>query len=136
VRNTELLYWQNFARQHQNCFGEVPQPNRTFAYNVPYVIGSDDALSAATSQERYFKAIDSFTIDAETHAGGSSTSDEFSKKLKRSVSKLQRDYTPSESIVMETAIFLLGEGLLNIPDVGTVNIKQAFAFLWTAAWLQ
>ena len=27
-------------------------------------------------------------------------------------------------------------GLLNIPDVGLINIKQARAFLWNAAWLQ
>ena len=31
---------------------------------------------------------------------------------------------------------MLREGLLNIPDVGTVNVKQARAFLWHAAWLQ
>ena len=34
------------------------------------------------------------------------------------------------------SIFLLGEGVLNIPDIDTINIKQAYAFLWNAAWLQ
>ena len=37
---------------------------------------------------------------------------------------------------MESAFFLIREGLLNIPDVGTVNVKQARALLWNAAWLQ
>ena len=40
------------------------------------------------------------------------------------------------TVVMEAAFFLLREGLLNIPDVGVVNVKQARAFLWNAAWLQ
>ena len=44
------------------------------------------------------------------------------------------DHTPS--VVMEAAMFLLQQGLLNIPDVGIVNVKQARAFLWNAAWLQ
>jgi len=38
--------------------------------------------------------------------------------------------------VVEAAFFLLRQGLLNIPDVGTINVKQAHAFLWNAAWLQ
>ena len=37
---------------------------------------------------------------------------------------------------MEVAFSLLERGLLNIPDVGTINVKQARAFLWNAAWLQ
>ena len=37
---------------------------------------------------------------------------------------------------MEAAYYLIHAGLLNIPDVGTVNVKQARAFLWNAAWLQ
>ena len=67
---------------------------------------------------------------------GASVHDEFGKALKRAVAKMDGNYAPSETIVMETAFFLLGEGLLNIPDVGTVNLKQAHAFLWSAAWLQ
>ena len=45
-------------------------------------------------------------------------------------------YEPSETVVMSAAFFLLEQGLLNIPDVCTVNVKQARAFLWNAAWLQ
>ena len=39
---------------------------------------------------------------------------------------------------MEAAFFLLQQDLLRIPDMppGTVNVKQARAFLWNAAWLQ
>ena len=62
--------------------------------------------------------------------------DEFGKALKGSVSKLNKAYVPSETVVMEHAFFLLREGLLNIPDVGSINVKQARAFLWNAAWLQ
>ena len=31
---------------------------------------------------------------------------------------------------------MIKQGVLNIPDTGTVNVKQARAFLWNAAWLQ
>ena len=43
---------------------------------------------------------------------------------------------PSDTIVLEAAFFLIAEGLLNIPDLGVVNVKQARAFLWNAVWLQ
>ena len=33
-------------------------------------------------------------------------------------------------------VYLLEKGLLNIPDVGIMNVKQARAFLWNAVWLQ
>ena len=42
----------------------------------------------------------------------------------------------SSTVVMEAAFFLLQEGLLDIPGVGGINVKQARAFLWNAAWLQ
>ena len=28
------------------------------------------------------------------------------------------------------------QGLLNVPDVGCINVKQARALLWNAVWLQ
>ena len=38
---------------------------------------------------------------------------------------------------MEAAFHLLfAEGLLNVQDLGQINVKQARAFLWNAAWLQ
>ena len=37
---------------------------------------------------------------------------------------------------MEVAYYLIECGLFNIPDVGTINVKQARAVLWNAAWLQ
>ena len=42
----------------------------------------------------------------------------------------------SNTIVVEAAIFLITEGLFNIPDVGTLNVKQCRAFLLNAVWLQ
>ena len=43
---------------------------------------------------------------------------------------------PSRTVVMEAAFYLLQKGLLNIPDVGTINVKAARAFLFMALWLQ
>ena len=38
--------------------------------------------------------------------------------------------------MLEAAFFLIKSGVLNIPDTGNVNVKQARAFLWNAIWLQ
>jgi hypothetical protein len=43
----------------------------------------------------------------------------------------------SDTVVMEAAFHLLVvEGLLNVQDLGKINVKQARALLWNAAWLQ
>ena len=73
--------------------------------------------------------------DVKDDVPGQKDADAFGKALRKGVSKLKR-YVPSETVVMEHAFVLISEGLLNIPDVGRVNVKQARAFLWNAAWLQ
>ena len=50
--------------------------------------------------------------------------------------KLDKNYKRGPTVVIEAAFFLLREGLLNVPDLGVLNVKQARAFLWNAAWLQ
>ena len=42
---------------------------------------------------------------------------------------------PPDTIVMAAAFYLLEAGLLHVPDIGSINVKQARAFLWNAAWL-
>lgn len=42
----------------------------------------------------------------------------------------------SHSLVMEAAFFLLQAGVLNVPLTGKVNVKQGWALLHIAAWLQ
>ena len=52
------------------------------------------------------------------------------------VAQLPRQCKRIRTVVMEAAFALSQQGLLNIPDVGVINVKQARAFLWNAAWLQ
>ena len=136
VRSGENLYWQNFARQHKHCFGELPSDENVRASNPTFEIAADDALTAVTKQIAFFKSIDSMRAEIDDKDFGKKDSDDFGKALKKSISKLHNEYLPSETIVMENAFFLISEGLVNIPDVGTINVKQARAFLWNAAWLQ
>ena len=49
---------------------------------------------------------------------------------------MRKTIVPSETVVLEAAFHLLEQGLLNVPDLGKINVKQARAFLWNAAWLQ
>ncbi|CAK0894190.1 unnamed protein product, partial [Prorocentrum cordatum] len=53
--------------------------------------------------------------------------------LERKVPLLARK---SSTSVVEAALFLLSQKVLDIPDVGGINVKQARAFLWNALWLQ
>ena len=141
-RNLETLYWQKFGEQmavvninHSVSF--TPQS----AVDRSWHIDSGEALRAAEQQKKLFKAIDSFAID--TLNGADTTSSTFTKAadpydrdITVAMAKIPQTYTWTPTIVMEAAFHLLTEGLLNIPDVGCINVKQARAFLWNAAWLQ
>ena len=60
----------------------------------------------------------------------------FDVKLRSALASVSQTHQKSDTIVMEVVFLMLERGLLNIPDVGTINVKQARAFLWNAAWLQ
>ena len=62
--------------------------------------------------------------------------DEFQTKLQSAEENMPRHISVSATVVLEAAFYLLQAGLLNIPDLGTINVKQGRAFLWHAAWLQ
>ena len=57
----------------------------------------------------------------------------FDQSSSAAVAKLPVSYQKSPTVVMEAAFYLLLEGVLNIQDIGEVNVKQARAFLWNAA---
>ena len=45
-------------------------------------------------------------------------------------------FVRSATVVIEAAMFLIADGVLNIPDVGIMNVKQCRAFLLNSIWLQ
>ena len=105
--------------------------------NESWNINTADALEAAERQSGFFKSVDQFNIEPGSILKEvKSSKDDFDRALDAAVRKLPQSFQRSDTVVMEAAFFLLREGLLNIPDVGTINVKQARAFLWNAAWLQ
>ena len=107
-----------------------------FNSTLQWHISEGDALTSAGKQQLFFKSLDRYKIDVSTSpASQRKTKTEFDAKLETAV-KSMPVVIPSDTVVMEAAFYLLRQGLLNIPDVGTINVKQARAFLWNAAWLQ
>ena len=137
AKNVEGNYWKEFAEQMRESFPssrtDPALTNSTSQWRIPEV----DALTSAGKQQLFFKGLDKYNIDISIAAGTQQKKKkEFERKLETAVKKLPAVVIPSDTVVMEAAFFLLEQGLLNIPDVGTINVKQARAFLWNAAWLQ
>ena len=136
ARNAEALYWQSFASQHGQNFGLRGSDECVYADDPSQHIDADDAVTAALKQSAYFQSIDRLQVDLEDSRIASTKVDDFDRRLHRSVESLPRQCVPSETAVMEAAFYLIKEGVWNIPDMGRVNVKQARALLWNAAWLQ
>ena len=62
--------------------------------------------------------------------------DVLDQTLEDAIHRPSRSFARSNTVVIEAAIHLIQQGVLDVPDVKCVNIKQARAVLWNAAWLQ
>ena len=88
-------------------------------------------------QKKFFKAVDNFQKeDAVVWGDKRRKETELDTTIRQAMSKLPVRYRHTQTVVVEAAFGLLQQGVLNIPDVGIVNVKQARAFLWNAVWLQ
>lgn len=136
ARNAEGRYWQEFASQMHRSLSSQEEQDVSLALPPDCTIDSADAVDAAERQQSFFKAVDGFQLEGMdgTHEKPKATN--FDKKLHRAVQTLPAMSPHTPTIVMKAAYTLLLEGLLNIPDVNIINVKQARAFLWNAAWLQ
>ena len=107
---------------------------------IPSTITTADATEAALNQKSFFQAIDKFRMDPRsigTASDKKKTEDAFDLRLRSTVQQMNRRFlAKGPTVVMEAAFFLLEQGLLNIPDIQRINVKQARALLWNAAWLQ
>ena len=152
VRNLEGRYLQDFASQTQECLPHSDDHEPTEVVENSFHVPVSDALAAAERQKDFLKSVDKFCVepnelfsksvdkfdgnaDVETKTSRGKKND-FDRALAFAITKLGTSQDVSATIVMESAFFLIQQGLLNIPEVGTVNVKQARAFLWNAAWLQ
>ena len=109
------------------------------AVNTSWGLSSLEASVSAEKQKLFFKAIDKSHLHVEgiwTTSATHRSREPYTMALAAAMAKLPETYAKSPTVVMEAAFFLLREGLLNIPDIGRINVKQARAFLWNAAWLQ
>ena len=137
ARNLEGRYLDDFHSQVHEAFA----PNMTLPASVDSLqawnIHEAEARLAAKRQQLFFKSVDKFRINLD-QVGSTKTSrkSDFDQLLESSIQSLNTSYKPSDTVVMEAAFYLLEQGLLNIQDVGSINVKQARAFLWNAAWLQ
>jgi hypothetical protein len=109
------------------------------AEDTLYHLSSRGAVDAAKKQKLYVEAVDKYILDVDRSRGAPlQKADTLDRRIGEAKLKMAQAYgnRHSETIVVEAAFFLLREGLLNIPDLGVINVKQARAFLWNAAWLQ
>ena len=137
ARNVEGKYFQTFVDSLYASQPEIDVDAIRHAERDTWSLDSQAALESFENQRGFFRSVDGFRLEpTELLTGGRrKRRDDFDVALTQARQALPQR-PASTSVVMEAAFFLLEQGLLNIPDVGSVNVKQARAFLWNAAWLQ
>ena len=98
--------------------------------NAAYVSPAE-AVVLSKQQSLFFKELDAYNVDAsenpaKLHATVSSPMQHWQSGLADTIRSLG-NVIPSHTVVIEAAIYLIQQGVFNIPDVGCVNVKQARA---------
>ena len=137
-RSAEAKYVVEYVRQDKDLLPYAvdsqsnppnPRSERLLAKN---------SLEVAERQKAYFKTIDQGTLDPEraAHVSKDAKPDHLQKAINNAIQSLPSTPPRSKTSVVEAAFYLLDQGVLNIPDLNIINVKQARALLWNAVWLQ
>ena len=133
ARNQEGIYWRGFETRFSEVYDKAEEVTPERARVVVWNISSENASEAAVRQKLFFKALDQYDKDLQNTCPKESIKKDvnpYDATLQTAISKLSHTYVRSTTVVMEAAFFLLQAGVLNIPDTGKINVKQARAFLW------
>ena len=155
-RKIDTRYHEEYGVKHAAAVAPDGNIHPTFADadGWDFTVSADEAIAMSDLQRRFFKEVDAFKLEGfadgsppsflstenphgdpwETHTENPH-GDRWEKHLRILIDDLG-DVVPSRTVVMESAFFLILEGLFDIPDVGGINVKAARAFLSVAVWLQ
>ena len=125
AKNAEGRYWQDFASQMHRSLSSQEEQEVSLAQPPDCQIDSADAVAAAGRQEKYFQSMDGDKYEGAAGMSEKPKATNFDKTLHRALQTLPERTPQTPTIVMQAAFTLLLEGLLNIPDVNTINVKQA-----------
>ena len=139
ARTAEGAYWRGFGDQVATVFPATNSDDVLGVTGNAWGVAAGAASEACARQSLFFQALDRYDSRAEDptlRCEPKQKSDPYDAALAAAMQKLSCPYVKSPTVVMEAAFFLLQKGLLNVPDLGCINVKQARAFLLNFAWLQ
>ena len=142
-RSIERRYEILYAEASQKVFGKSDGNNASVLAHVEdnaAYVSLAEAVALSKQQSLFFKELDAYNVDAsenpaKLHATFNSPMQHLQSGLEDTIRSLG-NVIPSHTVVIEAAIYLIQQGIFNIPDVGCVNVKQARALLLVARWLQ
>jgi hypothetical protein len=136
-KSVESLYWRDFGERLNLVFGAGTTLDDVVGVeDTPWRLSGAGATAAAERQKTFFSDVDKYLVPDLSGMQHSASTVGLDTAIGTAVQQMPKSYVQSRTIVMEAAFCLLQQGLLNILDIGGVNVKQARALLWNAAWLQ
>ncbi|CAK0873829.1 unnamed protein product [Prorocentrum cordatum] len=144
-RSNEAKYLRGFIEEEKKCVsGRTAAADGDGAFQE-CSLSARKSLIVSDMQQKFFKIVNEGEDNVEMVRKVEKTKSDVLQQridaamasipvaLERKVPLLARK---SSTSVVEAALFLLSQKVLDIPDVGGINVKQARALLWNALWLQ
>lgn len=136
-KSVESLYWRDLGERLNLVFGAGTTLDDVVGVeDTPWRLSGAGAAAAAERQKIFFSDVDKYLVPDLSGMQHSASTVGLDTAIGTAVQQMPKSYVQSRTMFMEAAFCFLQQGLLNIPDIGGVNVKQARALLWNAAWLQ
>lgn len=101
-------------------------------------LSAANSLRVGDQQQQFLDMIDKGTVELQQAARDlrSSKVDALQQTVNDAMTGLSLPPLKSRTSVVKAALYLIDSGVLHIPILNIINVKQARAFLWNALWLQ
>ncbi|CAK0905228.1 unnamed protein product, partial [Prorocentrum cordatum] len=139
----EAKYIVEFMRENSARLRAPDVASRAPVFEDAVRLRPAASLAAADRQADFFKMIDAWKAETSTKPQKSTqeTQDALQHRLQTVMADGRSSAFPlvpprTRTAVLDACFHLLRAGVLNVVDMPEINVKQARALLWNAAWLQ
>ncbi|CAK0794832.1 unnamed protein product, partial [Prorocentrum cordatum] len=139
----EAKYIAEFMRDNSDRLRAAERPPDCTVASDATCMRPAASLAAADRQSEFFKMVDAWKADSHFHRHKSPqpAPDALERRLRAAMATGDASTFPpvpprTRTAVVDACLHLLHNGVLDVVDMERVNVKQARALLWNAAWLQ
>ena len=137
-KNQEAKYLVDYVDTDLHFLPQSAATSQDLSSDMSGSLSAANSLRVGDQQQQFLDMIDKGTVELQQSVRDlrSNKVDALQQTVNDAMVGLPLPPLKSRTSVVKAALYLIDSGVLNIPILNIINVKQARAFLWNALWLQ